>query len=30
MIKLFEDQGDYANENNVGGPSISVALEWRP
>ncbi|MBW2378550.1 MAG: hypothetical protein JRG70_03195, partial [Deltaproteobacteria bacterium] len=30
MIKRFEDQGTFANENNVGGPSLSVALEWRP
>ncbi|MDH4281886.1 MAG: hypothetical protein OEV36_04480 [Myxococcales bacterium] len=30
MIKRFENQGSYVNENNVGGPSLSVAVEWRP
>jgi hypothetical protein len=30
MIKRFEDQGNYVNANNVGGPSLSVAVEWRP
>jgi hypothetical protein len=30
MIKRFEDQGGFVAENNVGGPSLSVALEWRP
>ena len=30
MIKRFEDQGTNVQENNVGGPSLSVALEWRP
>ena len=30
MIKRFEDQGTFVQENNVGGPSISVAVEWRP
>jgi hypothetical protein len=30
MIKRFEDQGISVSENNVSGPSLSVALEWRP
>lgn len=30
MIKRFEDQGGFVSENNVGGPSLSVAVEWRP
>lgn len=30
MIKRFEDQGSFVDENNVGGPSLSVAVEWRP
>jgi len=30
MIKRFEEQGTSVQENNVGGPSLSVALEWRP
>jgi hypothetical protein len=30
MIKRFEDQGSFVAENNVGGPSLSVAVEWRP
>jgi hypothetical protein len=30
MIKRFEDQGSFVSENNVGGPSLSVAVEWRP
>jgi hypothetical protein len=30
MIKRFEGQGTFVQENNVGGPSLSVAVEWRP
>lgn len=29
-IKRFEDLGSYFASDNVGGPSLSVAVEWRP
>jgi hypothetical protein len=30
MIKRFEDQGGFVQEDNVNGPALSVAVEWRP
>lgn len=29
-IKRYEDQGNYFQEDRVGGPSLSVGVEWRP